>query len=1183
MAKKMRKVLAVLMALALCAGQLAIPAAASETEPQIIHAEVNVTVTDLGTTTQQLDTGEQLETGSTTTQWSEVTPEGAVIEGSETRTEFVGSNPESGYVLYEGGTVEGSETETHTISGEESTTETGVILSDTTEITGDASETAASTTTQEGQWTEAQHQEGQWIEGQTVEGDYVADASQSREEETTTAIDLEEPAGEVTINMTPNAGETNVTKEITLEDLVQAIIQVGEEQHYTSEITDENGETVGSETVTQKNITDENGNIVGSETETVVTMKSEEKQTDTVRDTVNEYEAVGEAVLPEGVTAGTETIYGENGESLGTVETVIEEICNDDGTVVGYKIIKTTTTSTLNETVEESTEETASEEAAPVTTIRLPEKPASSETVDEATGNKTVVQVNELLDEDGNITGYEILTTVTDAEGNEISSGTEKRYGTLVTTTETKVTDPTTVKTTVKNETVTTEITEISTTGSMQQIDTVTTRLNEFINTQMTEKRYDYIEIDGNLYFIYTGEMTVTEGAEHGDTDGMLPIQPDSSLFRKNDSKDLASGGDLYSDDANRGANIPDDGFKLVGNGIKSSLTIGTSDGSSTVTQFKLSNDAGKTFYAMCVDLSTYTQSGYFYDIEDITNQSYYQTDEGSDVAESAEKIRTIALNGFWGTPEGIGSMAEVKSLLTEYLKAQGKSESEIKGIVDSLTEGQALAATQAALWEYGAKDGSDQINENNLVTNGWDSKWNYRKNGWEYTKNEDYTNTEYLYKALLAEANNPEQETAENEGVEFLDAADVTSGSITLKEKTYDSPDGPDTYNTDISFSLAIEPRKLNGDLVVNVIVDGREVESYRLTDSDVLLPFGRIEPNADGSYTIENVELKEGVVVTLNLAGTQDLGSGVYIYTSEIKYEKKQPISSQTLVGLATGERKVDIDINMKFNVEEPEGEARQVSGSTVEGGTITDTRTDVKTDSKVSYKTDVTTTTSSSSRENGSVRTQAYADVTITESVTETTETERSWEDSWLNVFEPEPTEPEPTEPEPTEPEPTEPEPTEPEPTEPEPTEPEPTEPEPTEPEPTEPEPTEPEPTEPEPTEPEPTEPEPTEPEPTEPEPTEPEPTEPEPTEPEPTEPEPIESEPLPVEPQPEPIPIYDPGYPVYEPTPDGEVEIPDEEVPLAAAPKTGDISQLWAVISAASLGGVVLLNRKRREEE
>ena len=46
---------------------------------------------------------------------------------------------------------------------------------------------------------------------------------------------------------------------------------------------------------------------------------------------------------------------------------------------------------------------------------------------------------------------------------------------------------------------------------------------------------------------------------------------------------------------------------------------------------------------------------------------------------------------------------------------------------------------------------------------------------------------------------------------------------------------------------------------------------------------------------------------------------------------------------------------------------------------------------------------------------------------------------------------------------------------------------------------------------------------------------------------------------------------------------EIEIPDEEVPLAAAPKTGDISALWMALSGLSASGFFFLGRKRKDEE
>ena len=46
---------------------------------------------------------------------------------------------------------------------------------------------------------------------------------------------------------------------------------------------------------------------------------------------------------------------------------------------------------------------------------------------------------------------------------------------------------------------------------------------------------------------------------------------------------------------------------------------------------------------------------------------------------------------------------------------------------------------------------------------------------------------------------------------------------------------------------------------------------------------------------------------------------------------------------------------------------------------------------------------------------------------------------------------------------------------------------------------------------------------------------------------------------------------------------EIEIPDEEVPLAAVPKTGDMSGLWNILSGISAAGMFLLGRKRKNEE
>ena len=41
--------------------------------------------------------------------------------------------------------------------------------------------------------------------------------------------------------------------------------------------------------------------------------------------------------------------------------------------------------------------------------------------------------------------------------------------------------------------------------------------------------------------------------------------------------------------------------------------------------------------------------------------------------------------------------------------------------------------------------------------------------------------------------------------------------------------------------------------------------------------------------------------------------------------------------------------------------------------------------------------------------------------------------------------------------------------------------------------------------------------------------------------------------------------------------------DGDVPLANVPKTGDVSAIWVILSMASAGGMIVLNKKREDEE
>ena len=83
-----------------------------------------------------------------------------------------------------------------------------------------------------------------------------------------------------------------------------------------------------------------------------------------------------------------------------------------------------------------------------------------------------------------------------------------------------------------------------------------------------------------------------------------------------------------------------------------------------------------------------------------------------------------------------------------------------------------------------------------------------------------------------------------------------------------------------------------------------------------------------------------------------------------------------------------------------------------------------------------------------------------------------------------------------------------------------------------------------------------------------------------------PDPVIPTPDPIVPAPTPAPlprIFSYFYEEPAVTPPARTIILDEEVPLADAPLTGDLSGIWAVISGLSLGGMALLNRKRKDED
>ena len=310
--------------------------------------------------------------------------------------------------------------------------------------------------------------------------------------------------------------------------------------------------------------------------------------------------------------------------------------------------------------------------------------------------------------------------------------------------------------------------------------------------------------------------------------------------------------------------------------------------------QFILVDDKGNTVTAYCADVSTPTQDNYGYNVENLEDADYYSDEE-------AKQIRAIAKNGYWGDN---GNLEEMRASL---LKAGFKEEE-----LASLTDGVALTATQMAIWSCSNKMSSIQF------INSYYSDWGL--GNVPEDKEEEVKLLFKLYDYLM------ELEPIEVEGTtadtvitkdKFVDGVSVTViEKVVDHENNQDDDDSNDTYKTNVSFALVVKPSTENGDdLIVQVVSDGIVLATGRIAGTPKEGENYQQLTDVDGNYTFEGIEMTEGNQnLKLTLHGIQNLKEGVYLYSSEVKDE----VSSQTLVGVASGDRSVNVEMNIEFELD-------------------------------------------------------------------------------------------------------------------------------------------------------------------------------------------------------------------------------------------------------------------------
>lgn len=264
--------------------------------------------------------------------------------------------------------------------------------------------------------------------------------------------------------------------------------------------------------------------------------------------------------------------------------------------------------------------------------------------------------------------------------------------------------------------------------------------------------------------------------------------------------------------------------------------------------------------YVYCIQRDRTDEAGASYEIEDVSSSGYVSADV-------RKHIQYIVERGYWGTDSGIGSLNEVRTVI--------KDASVDPGLI---TEGMAMAVTQAVLWYYGSGGdgmygGLDDI---------FARCWSLVTAGYEYGQIGMLSDGERaaamaLFEALLAK-DVPVDELVVKPTTDVITEDDLIGPDIVVTR----FPDGnDDTYGFDVAVSIkpeVVEGMDLRG-LEAVVYMDGTEIGRKAVTGTSVSVPVDGVPMDA---------ELRVEVVAK------QELREGVYLFLSE---------ESQAMAGYVKG----------------------------------------------------------------------------------------------------------------------------------------------------------------------------------------------------------------------------------------------------------------------------------------
>lgn len=832
--------------------------------------------------------------------------------------------------------VSGTQTTTPIENGEKVTWE-GTGENEDKEVTVNGEETTTKETT------ERDEQDRPLKENETVSGSEAVVETPKAEGAS--------PDAPVEINPGDPFSKGDVTVTVTLPDVEvgddgMPVLGVGFQDYILDQDASKDGvyifkktEIDGSDsTISLEAVTDQDGKVTGFKH--VNTGKLEVNK-DAIVESLKPVPPTDKGYIPSKKEDGTDiyvnTETNEDGSIISTSTWEVEEIPDpkDAHAVIGYKTIQSTTITKVDDTG-----------------LDLNVRPENSTETDN-NGNVTNVLVEDVVDAFGNVVGYKVTTTVTSADGKNVTSEIKtittevKDLGNGTSTTQTVTSTTTSVITVVTSSQEVTDITDgevkVTVDGVTEGDDHGALRTEslkpnmgfdpEDKKTNTTSDLYGWE--DGQYYRVNASKgMIVREkpdsksanvgGLEYGKIFYVSQTKEAGGYIwgRIGENQWVALGWSSKTEVAQ--PSQEDDELGFYGKyGLSSAVIVdyvnndpNGKDGRYNVHQFIVKDASGKEHYAYCADLSVSPDLNAVYGMTNVEDAEFLDS-------EQAKIISAIAVNGYWGVK---GDVTEVGSL--EYFKAWLRSMN-YEGNLDGLTGGVAMSVTQAAIWKYGSSK-SLQISDDPFTMYNYDGDYYQYDKLWQQevkNKKEKAELADKIYKFLIANEKailDNYDADPDKQATDLINSDNITNVSVTVKKNVNDaiqsieeaSQGSNKNYSADVSFVLDIAPSSVSGDLVVRVIdADGNVIATRRLAGDDSETNYGVIKP-VNGYYIItgDDMVLPEGTKITLKLSGTQTVAKGAYVFTASAGFD-----TSQTFIGVESGERDVDVSVEVNFNVEE------------------------------------------------------------------------------------------------------------------------------------------------------------------------------------------------------------------------------------------------------------------------